>query len=777
MSIRQQFVAAAWVGAFALLFGFAVGAQDAPKKDKPASKKEPVPPLKKSPFKKKQDESKTEVLREAGELLKTDPLDPVRGRSTYFKAYSVKMSPGKTYVIRLFDQNGNANMDPYLRLEDSAGRNLAMDDDGEGNLNSRIEHNPMREETYKIIATTLGGPRTGKFLLTVDAYPPGRVPPSGRSGGVGVSMNTGQWVNPAPPIKHRDVEVSCMTWGQSVNPGSNVDTHGYIEFRFFIDNRSNDTHRITLTLPRRGGGHFNGLYVAALRKSVDVAAGASVQVSLFQPDLPMVFVGAGAELEIDGRPAPQPVSTNAHFNRGARSNAVRFFGGGPTSTPSASFMTMQSMYGALSLQQNKIAGTAATQLLMQTGPEKIDQWSNQWLGYTSFDCVILAGDKLQAAPEDVRTALWQFVECGGTLLIVGSYNLPPSWELTKFEFAGLSGYFPGFGQCLVLKESPEKWLPEQWQAVNDMWSSSRAAWHQITSPNEANRAFPIVEDLSIPVRGLFVVMVVFVLLIGPVNVYWLGRAKRRLWLLWTVPAFALLTCLMLIGYMVATEGWYGHARSESITILDEHAQRAATIGWIGYYCPTTPAGGLRFGLDTELTPHDNFRHVRSGSRAAQPCSIDWTNDQHLTDGWVTAKIPVHFMVRRNEARLERLTARANPDGTRSVINGLGAPIQSLWVARLDGVIVGARDIAAGANATLTPTDLPAAGGDLGTASDLFARNWVHQAEEMAKKPADYLRPGTYLAVLDDAPFLDQGLRQTQSRRARSIVFGIMKEPF
>jgi hypothetical protein len=48
---------------------------------------------------------------------------------------------------------------------------------------------------------------------------------------------------------------------------------------------------------------------------------------------------------------------------------------------------------------------------------------------------------------------------------------------------------------------------------------------------------------------------------------------------------------------------------------------------------------------------------------------------------------------------------------------------------------------------------------------------------MVKSPADYLRPGTYLAVIDDSPFLDQGLRRTQSRRARSIVFGIMKEPF
>ncbi|MCI0684810.1 MAG: hypothetical protein L0Y71_22160 [Gemmataceae bacterium] len=777
MTKRQYFAVVAWIGALALLFGFAVGAQDVPPKKGKSGPKNEAPPLKKWPFKKKQDDSKTEVLSEAGELLKSDPLDPVRGRRTHFKAYDVKMAPGKTYVIRLFDQNGNANMDPYLRLEDSAGRNLAQDDDGEGNLNSRIEHNPGREETYKIIATTLSGGRTGKFLLTVDAYPPGKAPPSGRHAGFGSTMNTAMSPGPAQPMQYGDVEIRCMTWGQAVNPGNNVDTHGYIEYRFFIDNRSPDDHRITLTLPR-SGGNFNGVYVSSLRRTVDVKAGSSVQVSLFQPDLPIAYIGRGAKVEIDGRLAPREAPINTPANRGARSTSRMFWGGGPASAPATSFLTPASMYADVAATQNQLARASRTQLLMQQGPEKLESWSNHWLGYTSFDGVMVHGGKLQEAPDDVRTALWQYVECGGTLLVTGPAKFPESWDRARVEFAGLTAFFPGFGQCLVEADADtlRQWAPEQWQLAHEMWTTSRAAWHQVTSPNDANGTLPVVDDVSIPVRGLFVAMVLFVIVIGPVNVYWLGRAKRRLWLLWTVPGFALLACLALIGYMVVTEGWHGHVRSQTITILDEHAQRAATIGWIGYYCPTTPAGGLRFSDDTELTPHLDFRHLRSGSRTAQPCSIDWTSQQHLTDGWVTAKVPLHFMLRRNEARLERLTARANPDGTRSITNGLGVPIQQLWVATQDGTILGASDIGPGASVTLAAADLPEAGGDLGTACDLFSRNWVQQADEMTKKPADYLRPGTYIAVIDDAPFIDQGLRRAQSRRALSIVFGVMKEP-
>ena len=177
----------------------------------------------------------------------------------------------------------------------------------------------------------------------MEAYPPGRVPPVGPVGGGGINMSTGQSLNAAPPMKHQDVEVSCLTWGQAVNPGNNVDTHGYVEFRFFIDNHSADDHRVTLTLPRRSGGSSNGLYVSALRRSVEVKAGASMQVSLFQPDLPIMYVGGGAEVEIDGRPAQNPVPINASFNRGARTGGMFTPGTSPSPTMPTAPITRSSV--------------------------------------------------------------------------------------------------------------------------------------------------------------------------------------------------------------------------------------------------------------------------------------------------------------------------------------------------------------------------------------------------------------------------------------------------
>ena len=67
--------------------------------------------------------------------------------------------------------------------------------------------------------------------------------------------------------------------------------------------------------------------------------------------------------------------------------------------------------------------------------------------------------------------------------------------------------------------------------------------------HDANRAFPVVEDIGVPVRGLLALMFLFALAIGPVNMFVLARKKRKLWLFWTVPVISFVTCLAVLGYM------------------------------------------------------------------------------------------------------------------------------------------------------------------------------------------------------------------------------------
>jgi hypothetical protein len=184
----------------------------------------------------------------------------------------------------------------------------------------------------------------------------------------------------------------------------------------------------------------------------------------------------------------------------------------------------------------------------------------------------------------VQAAIRQFVETGGSLVLVGNGSVRKNWGEGKDLGNGLTAYYPGFGQCLVTDEKDiNKWEPEQWAPITQMWEQSAKPWQQVLSPTDANRRFPIVENLRIPVRGMFIVMLLFTILIGPLNIRILTRKKRRIWLLWTVPAISLAACLTLAGYMFLSEGWTGHVRAEGLTILDENNQRAHSVGWLGIY--------------------------------------------------------------------------------------------------------------------------------------------------------------------------------------------------
>jgi hypothetical protein len=105
------------------------------------------------------------ILTIAGELTKDDHKDRVRQKSPH-KAHQVKLVGGRSYALDLLSKD----FDGFLRLEDSAGAEVASDDDSGGDLNPRIVFKPSRDATYRVIVTTFAG-GTGKYRLTIRDTP------------------------------------------------------------------------------------------------------------------------------------------------------------------------------------------------------------------------------------------------------------------------------------------------------------------------------------------------------------------------------------------------------------------------------------------------------------------------------------------------------------------------------------------------------------------------------------------------------------------------------
>jgi Bacterial pre-peptidase C-terminal domain len=98
-----------------------------------------------------------------------DPRDKILFGS-HCQTHLVRMTPDFAYTIEMFSPDGK-KLDPYLRLEDGAGRELAEDDDGAGNQNARIVFRPSAEDTYRIIATTFYPDQTGPCKVVVYQAP------------------------------------------------------------------------------------------------------------------------------------------------------------------------------------------------------------------------------------------------------------------------------------------------------------------------------------------------------------------------------------------------------------------------------------------------------------------------------------------------------------------------------------------------------------------------------------------------------------------------------
>ncbi|MBN1918367.1 MAG: hypothetical protein JW889_10680 [Verrucomicrobia bacterium] len=565
--------------------------------------------------------------------------------------------------------------------------------------------------------------------------------------------------------------------------------HGYLEYEVTISNTSpNKSHTVALRLPEASVG--GGDSIRRMTRTVSVGPASATRVSLFQPALPCDGYGLG--VSIDGRRQREQVPIEGISRRiggwggyGSaydESTMVLVSRGAPGDFENEARPAFET--GGRSSGRSSYYGGSTNDAQFPRAESPVAEWSTSWLGHSACDAVVMSGSEWRDAPAPVKAALRQYVECGGTLAVLGPADMPETWRARTTVQGDWTVTFAGFGVMLVTDpdQSARGWSSDKWRVLRDAVSETYEPFRSMESVEGANDHFPVVEGLRTPVKGLMVLMVLFVVAIGPVNLIVLSRMKRRIWLLWTVPAISLLTCTAVTVYAAVAEGWSGRARIATLTVLDQASHRATTVGWAAFYSPVTPRDGLHFSADTELTPQIGeggggygygYRSYDRGR--GRPRDIDWTEDQHLANGWVSARVPVHFIVRASEMRRERLTVSMETDGTPVVVNGLGADIRRLWYAAPDGTIYSGSDIAAGAQARLAPSQRIVRGLPVEGLRKAYVQDWLPSMVSFESAPAQVLMPGCYIAVVDDLVFIEPGLRNAKTKDYKSVIYGILGE--
>ncbi len=560
-------------------------------------------------------------------------------------------------------------------------------------------------------------------------------------------------------------------------------THGYHEFPFQVTNESPATsHRVTLAGPATAQADIGLHSLRTIERTVTVGPRSSVRLALMQPSLP-VF-GSGLRVSIDGLPQRGTIPWSSGHPEYWVAPAGRY---------SSAHSAHRSRRILISQRLTEVGFPPHTtddyQLLRAV--MSIDAWSGNWLAYSGYDGVVATAEELTEAPAGVVDALWHYVEAGGSLLVLGGSlsaasdpgarydSLGDDWrrwyrarpQSSMFE-AGLEVDYVGFGVVLgaaAAARATELTAP-QFERLEESWRRGRKLWERARDPSAAHRQLAVADDIEIPVRGLFLVVFVFTVLIGPVNLAVLSRRGKRMWLLWTIPAVSILTCAVVVLYVLVGEGLVRYRHSEGLTVLDQRQRRATTLGWIGYYATLTPGDGLRFDVDTEVSPVVSWAYgQQSGNRA-----VAWREQQHLSRGWLRARLPSYFIVRKNEPRRERVSPRRRVDGTLEALNGLGVDLESLYVAGAAGEIYRAGPLVAGSARRLKATG-ELASARPGVLRRLYIGDLPSRLMRIQQDPGEYLRAGTYIAIARARAFIEPGLHDLDRETLKTVIYGILED--
>lgn len=394
-----------------------------------------------------------------------------------------------------------------------------------------------------------------------------------------------------------------------------------------------------------------------------------------------------------------------------------------------------------------------------------DRLPANWLGFTSLRAVVIDPPGWEQLSDVQKSALVSWIAAGGDLLFVdGDPNvLFPEMARTPPE-APVRIHFFGRVYRVSLNSLQTAGIEPALLAVEKL-RDARWALPANGAPDWgviAGRGFrltiPGIE--GVPARTYLAILILFGVLIGPVNYWWLRRRRQQVLIVLTVPVISAVFIVLLAGYALAGEGFGVHARAVSLTLLDQASRQSVTRTAASVYAAgLTPSGGLRFPKDVAVFPL-GF----DGSGVWGRLRLDLTDAQRFSAGLVEARSATNLEMIGVRTARERLSF-SRESGSTSVVNGLDATVTSLVYDDGSARYVLAAPLPPGAKAILT-TEAPSS---IRVPSDApMAAKFLHL---VANQPA-----GSYLAVLDRSPFWEAGVTRFRERGSFHLLLGWPEPP-
>ncbi len=331
-----------------------------------------------------------------------------------------------------------------------------------------------------------------------------------------------------------------------------------------------------------------------------------------------------------------------------------------------------------------------------------------WRAFAGLDYLSMTSQEWLALVPEVRSAVLQWVESGGVVTVYtagenerSTLQFPSpgpihgcgllrnfTWDLKSLDNPHLQSEYPANLKSDVASPHPQLQNLRQTGTATHRSYNERYYYGSDPDPEASYKTrwevlSRAMGERSFSMWQVGLILVIFGILVGPVNLFVFAKPGRRHRLFWTTPLISLAASLLLIGYILLSDGTGGHGVRTSIAYVNP---TAATVTLRQeQICRTGLLFGGAFTLEEPavvapvVLMDSRWTRLKAGySRgSAQQFSLrdmTWAGDWFQSRSEQAQSIQ---MVRSSRGRLELASAAGAPPELRS---SLAYPLDVVFFA-------------------------------------------------------------------------------------------------
>lgn len=395
-----------------------------------------------------------------------------------------------------------------------------------------------------------------------------------------------------------------------------------------------------------------------------------------------------------------------------------------------------------------------------------------WRAYSGFDALIMTKADLQSIAPGSKVALDQWVRSGGHLVIyeggdLSSGNRPEdgskrgrparkkagSGRGSRQELIdSLDQRQDGFGLRTFIEKGRLDWDPGGLFAILDQEPYPLSAIH---TEQYIHLDWPVGDELGSRSLGTGLVLfglMIFAVVVGPINLFVWAKATRRHRLFFTTPVISLAASLIMVGMIILSDGFGGEgARAIAIEVGSPGDKTAVIVQ------EQFSRSGILFSSSFDLDDQSVLNPIRPPvtdmNRADSPSSTGTFRLQVSSeeDGWkysgdlFESRSEQGQLIRSVIPSREGLSLVSRPGETPKLTSSFPYALGPVFFTDAEGKIWSVDTIAPGESATLRESDIEKRSLGLDQAVSRFGESYQLVLQQMLQ------RKDSFAALAEEAP--------------------------